>query len=112
MSSTTPGTRIQESSPISPRAVRTILVVVLVATLLLLGWAVRDSRAKAGYQDAFESGGVTGVIEHATDRGDHVTQFPGGVQAPYGCYLADGEVHRGLPLGQCRTEAAAQAAAG
>ncbi|WP_456845290.1 hypothetical protein [Cellulomonas sp. P5_C6] len=110
MSSTTPGMRVQESSPIAPRAVRTILVVVLAATLLLLGWAVRDSRAKAGYQDAFESGGVAAVVEHAADRGDRATQVPGGVQAPYGCYLADGEVYPGLTLDQCRDEAAAHVA--
>ena len=107
MSSTTPGTRIQESSPISPRAVRTILVVVLAATLLLLGWAVRDSRAKAGYQDAFDSGGVAAVVELAAARGDDVTQFPGAVQAPYGCYGADGEVYPGLTLDQCRDHGAA-----
>ena len=95
MSSTTPGTRVQESSPITSRAVRTILVVVLAATLLLLGWAVRDARAKAGYQDAFETGGLAAVVEHAATRGDAVMQFPGAVHAPYGCYLADGEVYTG-----------------
>ena len=112
MSSTTPGTRVQESSPISARAVRTILVVILLATLLLLGWAVRDSRAKAGYQDAFESGGVAAVVEHAAARGDDVTQFPGAVHAPYGCYLADGEVYTDLTLDQCRELAGDQAADG
>ena len=49
------------------------------------------------------------MVEHAADRGDPVVQFLGGVQAPYGCYLANGEVYTGLTLGQCRDEAAVQA---
>ncbi|MEZ0447550.1 hypothetical protein [Cellulomonas sp. ICMP 17802] len=95
----------------SSRAVRATLVVVLVATLALLFWARHERQLEAGYEDAFAAGGVTAVVQLAQERGDAVEQFPGGVRAPYACYLEDGSSFPDLPLAQCREEAAVLVAA-
>src|SRR3954452_9411545 len=92
MSSTTPGTAIPEARPVNPRVARALLALLLVDVVAVLAFGIHERNVKAGYQDAFESGGVTSVVEHATARGDAFTEVPGGVSAPYGCYLDDGEV--------------------
>ena len=106
MSSTTPGTQVQRSSPIDERLVPLILVLLVAVTAVVLAWGVHDRNVEADYLEAFDQGGVTAVIEHATERGDTVTPFPGGVKARYGCYLEVGVVIDPLTVEQCTQQAA------
>ena len=110
MSSTTPGTQVQTNSPISFRAVRWILVATLAAALALLGWARHESQLESAYEDAFQTGGVEAVVEHAADQGDELTTFPGGAYGRYGCYLDDGALTPHITLDECRDQGATVAA--
>ena len=105
MSSTTPGTQVQRTSPINERFVPLILVLLVGVAAVVLAWGVHDRNVEADYLAAFEQGGVTAVVEHAGERGDTVTPFDGGVKAPYGCYLDVGVVIDPLTVEQCAHEA-------
>ena len=111
MSSVTPGTKIDTTSRFSSRIAVTAMILGLVIVAVVLTLAIRDRRAQAAYEDAFATGGVDGVVAHANERGDDLSQFTGGAYTNGGhCYLVDGTDFTDETLATCQ-EAAGVAAA-
>jgi len=111
MSSVTPGTKIDTTSQFSSKIAATAMILGLVIVAVVLTLAIRDRRAQAAYEDAFATGGVDGVVAHAHERGDDVSEFTGGAYANGGhCYLVDGTDFTDATLATCQEAAGAAVA--